>query len=259
MRYLRLFYSFFKASLIADLQNRVNFLSRIFTDIFWYASQLIVIEAIYLHTDQIAGWTAPDMRVFLGVLFLMDALFMILFSENFDSISQKIRKGDLDLLLVKPLSSQFVISLQRFNTAIFGNLVLAVCYLTWALSQVPFLWVNLASALLLVPCGLVVCYSIRFFLVCIAVVTTRAENIQFLWYQIYKLGARPDAVYPQAVRRVFLSIIPVAFIASVPARGVLGQLDLKTSLTAVIVAIVLLWLSGKAWSAALRNYTSASS
>ncbi len=38
---------------------------------------------------------------------------MIILSENLDQFSEKVHKGDLDLLLAKPVNSQFMISLQK--------------------------------------------------------------------------------------------------------------------------------------------------
>ena len=71
------------------------------------------------------------MRVFLGLLFVIDAIYMIIIHENLENMSEKVRKGDLDLLLAKPVNSQFMITLQKANTAIIGNLVLGTSWLIY--------------------------------------------------------------------------------------------------------------------------------
>ena len=136
-RYLRIFGSFFKASFIADIEYRTNFITRITTDIFWYLAQVIVFEALYQHTELIGSWNVHQTRVFLGVLFIVDAFYMILFSDNLDRLSEKVRRGDLDMLLTKPVNSQFMISCQRISTALFGNLLLGIGWLTFALWNLP--------------------------------------------------------------------------------------------------------------------------
>ena len=123
-KYVLLYIAMFKASFIADLEYRANFFSRILTDVFWYSAQILTFEVIYTHTNKIGDWGIKEMRVFLGLLFVIDAFYMVFIHENLDSITEKVRKGDLDMLLAKPVNSQFMITLQKANTAILGNLIL---------------------------------------------------------------------------------------------------------------------------------------
>jgi ABC-2 type transport system permease protein len=70
---------------------------------------------------------------------------------------------------------------------------------------------------------------------------------------------RPDTVYPSWLRYLVLTILPVGFIASVPAQMVLGLQTASYLGFAVIAAAVVLWISTKYWHFALRFYSSASS
>ena len=190
-KYARMLSAFFKASLVADLEFRANFATRIITDCFWYAAQIVSFETIFRHTDKIGDWNVSQTRVFLGMLFIVDAFYMIFFSDNLDKISERVRKGELDLLLTKPLNSQFMLSCQRINTAIIGNLILGSLWLAFSLAALPdFNWLRLLWLLLLVPSGLLSLYSIRFAFSSTALIFTRSDNLQYLWFQIYRLGMR---------------------------------------------------------------------
>ncbi len=136
-KYLRLYLAFFRASLVADLEYRANFITRIFTDIVWYSAQIITFESLFLHTQRVGDWDVHQTRVFLGLVFIVDAFYMILFHDNLDRMNTSIRKGDLDLLLVKPVSSQFMLSCQRVTTAMIGNLFIGVGWFVWALWSIP--------------------------------------------------------------------------------------------------------------------------
>jgi hypothetical protein len=87
---LTLEWSLFKLSAMADLQVPFNLGLQFINDILWYAMQIILFEALYLHVNNLGGWGIAEMRVFLGVLFLVDAFQMILFAYNFDVFSEKI-------------------------------------------------------------------------------------------------------------------------------------------------------------------------
>jgi ABC-2 type transport system permease protein len=260
-KYLRIFGAFFRASFIADIEFRFNFILRIFTDLLWYASHILLFEVLYLQTSTINGWTLPETRVFLGVLFVVDAMWMILFSENLDQFSEKVRKGDLDLNLVKPINSQFMLSFKKISTAFFFNFTVANAFLIYALLHVettitPSRLILLA---LIIPASLIIVYSLRFLFACITIIFTNTDNITFLWYQIYKLGTRPDSIYPPIIRYVILSLMPVGFVASVPASLVLGKANPWLALAALFIGALNLYLTHRFWNYSLKHYTSASS
>lgn len=259
-KYLSLYFSLFRTSFIADLEYRVNFLTRFATDIIWYAAQIATFEVLFRHTPKIGDWNLEQMRVFLGVMFVVDGLYMIILSENLDQFSEKVRKGDLDLLLAKPVNSQFMLSLQKASTAMIGNLLLGLSWFTYSLLQLPdFEWLRLFWLLLLIPCGLVALYTMRFMIATTAVIFTRSENLQFVWYQIYRLGMRPDSIYVPWFKWILLTALPVGVIASVPARAILEPPNPALFAWVVILAAILLYLSNKFWKYSLKFYSSASS
>lgn len=259
-KYLSLYAAMFRASFIADLEYRVNFLTRIVTDIFWYIAQITTFEVLFHHTQYIGAWNLEQMRVFLGVVFVVDALYMIILSENLDQFSEKVRKGDLDLLLAKPANSQFMISLQKASTPAIGNLGIAVAWFIYSMVQLPgFEWIRLFWLILLVPCGLIALYAMRFSMAATAVIFARSENLQFIWYQIYRLGMRPDSIYVPWMKWLLLTALPVGVIASVPARALLEPPRYELFVWVVVLSGILIYLTNKFWKFALRSYSSASS
>ena len=260
LKYIKLYIAMFKTSFIADLEYRANYFTRIMTDVLWYIAQIMTFEVIYQHTEKIGDWDKYQMRVFLGLLFVIDALYMIIIHENLDNISEKVRKGDLDLLLAKPVNSQFMLTLQKANTALFGNLILGVAWLLYALSDLPnFNWYRLLWLIILIPCSLMVIYSIRFMLSATSVIFTRSENLQFLWWQIYKLGMRPDSMYNPFIKYLVLTALPVGVIVSIPARALLNPPELTYLLWPLILGPLLVYGTHRFWNFALKFYSSASS
>lgn len=259
-KYSQLFVAFFKASFLADLEYRANFITRVLTDIFWYAAQIVTFETLFRYTEKIGDWNLHQMRVFLGVLFVVDALYMIIFSENLDRMSDKVRKGEMDLLLAKPVSSQFMLSCQRMATAIIGNLFLGIAWLGFSLWNLPgFNVLSLLWLLLLIPVGLLTLYSVRFIVSAMAVIFTRSENLQYLWYQLYRLGMRPDSIYFPWLKYLLLTLFPVAFIASVPASALLDPPNFGLFAWALLWSVCWLYGSSRFWKYALTHYSSASS
>ncbi len=260
LKYLGLLASFFKASLMSELEYRFNIGARIVTDILWYTAQLSVFEVLFRHTTNLNGWNLPETRVFMGILFITDAIYMMLFSENLDRMGEKVRKGDLDLLLVKPINSQWMLSFQKISVAYIGNLIIAIGWLLYALSQIgEFQWVRLIWLLLTIPIGLSLIYSIRFMTSATALYFTRADAVTYIWYQVYRLGTRPHAIYPEVLRYAVLTLIPIAFLASVPAEILLDKSRPEILIWGLILSVLLIKASSLFWNRGLRSYSSASS
>ncbi len=262
-RYWTVWTAFFRASAITELEYRLNITLRIFTDIIWYSAQIAVFRVLFLQSSTIGGWTLEQTQVFLGVLFFVDAIWMFLFSENLDRFSEKVRKGDLDMMLAKPVNSQFMMSMNKVSAAYMGNLFISFGFIIYALFELdkvqPIVWPRLLWLFLFIPSGVAICYCLRFFFSASALYLVRAENISYLWYQIYKLGTRPDSFYPPWLRYLILSIVPVGFIASVPTHMLFGDdVGLFVPLVLLITAGAL-YLSNRYWNWALKQYSSASS
>lgn len=245
---------------MAELEFRFNVAARFFTDIIWYAAQLSVFEVLFRHTTSMNGWNIDETRVFMGVLFVTDAIYMLLFSENLDRMGEKIRRGDLDLLLVKPVNSQWMLSFQKVSIAYMGNAIFSLVWLIWSLSQLP----NQSSAALLwlfatVPMSISIVYTIRFVTASAALFFTKSDAVNYIWYQLYRLGTRPDSFYPAILRYVVLSAFPIAFLASIPAQIILGKTGPMILFWGYFLAALFIFGSTRFWKRGLRAYSSASS
>lgn len=266
-RYFFILVAFFKASAVAELEYRLNLVIKVVNDFIWYGAQLALFEVLFTHTKSISGWTIDSTRVFMGVLFASDAIYMLFLSENLDHLTEKVRRGDLDLLLVKPINSQFMLSCQKLSPVYFVNFILSLCWLTWALGSLPnpVAWPRLLFLVVSIPCSVTICYSIRFFFSATSIIFVRAENISYIWYQLFRLGTRPDSIYPSWLRYSVLSLLPVGFIASVPSRVILSTTpfpdfeSLGLILAGVVVASTCLFLTTRYWRYTLKFYASASS
>ncbi len=257
---LSYFKAVFFASLKADLEYRANFFMRVLIDVFWYLSQILTFEIIFNYSPNIGQWALPQMRFFLGVLFVIDALYTLLFHDNIDRISENIRKGELDFILTKPVSSQFLISLQRVSTAVISNLLLSLAWLIWASLQLQTLTVTRMLILLItIPFSLLLIYSLRFLIATLSLIFIRAENVQYLWYQIYRLGMRPDQIYPSWLRRILFTILPVGLVASLPTQIILGFASDWYLLLVIGLSYLFFKASQWFWAYALKHYSSASS
>jgi ABC-2 type transport system permease protein len=250
-----------QTSLIAELEFRANIALKIFNDFIWYFIQISIFEVLYLHTAQISGWDLNKVRVFLGCLFLSDTINMIFYHENLEQLSERVRKGELDVILAKPVDSQFMISFYRFHPSYFINFTICFSWLLYALYQVTgeiTAWVVL-KIIIMVLCSNVIMYSLRFMIASLSILIGRSENLSQIWYSLFRMSLRPDFVYPAWLRYGLLFVVPLAFIASVPAHVVLGLRSDWWVFGAMVVALICYSIGAFLWHRVLRQYASVSS
>ena len=225
-KYLSLYNAFFKASFAADLEYRLNFLFLVIAEYIWYSTQLILFEVLYRHTKIIGNWNLDQMRVFIFLVLFIDSIYMILWDPNFSAFTDNVRKGTLDLLLMKPINSMFMLSSQKISVAHIPCFFITAAGFIWSISQLgDFNWLKLFWLILLIPAGLSVIFCGRFSLNCSAILFTRADFLQYIWYSMFRLGLRPDAIYSGFIRFILIFIIPFAMIASIPARILLEPIQ----------------------------------
>jgi ABC-2 type transport system permease protein len=196
-----------------------------------------------------------------GVAFLADGIYQVLFSQNLEHFFTLVRKGDLDLYLTKPINSQFMVSCQRVAVANIVNLGLALIYLVWAINHLshPVGWAQIVVFSVLILSGLVISYALHFMFATFNVIFQDFSAVQFVWYQLYRLATRPDPIYPGFLRMIVMTVFPVAFFASVPARVFVEGFSLTMLMASLGMATGLLVISSRFWKSALRRYASASS
>lgn len=253
---LRLEWTLFKISAIADLQVSVNLLIQFFNDILWYILQIVLFETLYLNVSQLNGWTIAEMRTFLGVLFLVDAFQMILFAHNFDVFSEKIAKKELDLLLLRPVSSQQLMTTQKLQCSFILNALFAIVWLIWSISLLPggFSWIRFFSIFVIVPAGLATFYSTRLVMCTMALLLTRAEHFHELYHTFFKMGQRPDRLYGPTLRYFILLVFPVGMIASVPSSFLIDPTNGLNLIMLIFAAVFSLFIVNRFWRWSVKRY-----
>ncbi len=259
-KYAVIYKAFFKASLVADLEYRLNFVFLVLAEFVWYSTQLILFEVLYRHTNIIGNWNVSQMRVFIFLVLFVDSIYMILWDPNFSSFTDNVRKGTLDLLLMKPINSMFMLSSQRISVSHIPCFFITAAGLIWALGELPqFTWMKLLWLIILIPSGLAVIFCGRFALNSTSIIFTRADFLQYVWYSLFRLGLRPDAIYSGFLRIILIFIVPFAMVASIPARVLLEPTEPWMLAWALVLPFLLFFLLKRYWVYCLKFYSSASS
>jgi ABC-2 type transport system permease protein len=109
----------------------------------------------------------------------------------------------------------------------------------------------LAAALIL--------YSLWFLLATSTIWFVKTWSATEVLRSVLTAGRYPVSAYPPLLRSLLTSVIPVAFMTTVPAEALLGRASVSSVGFALLAAALSLAISRAFWLFALRSYTSASS
>ncbi len=261
-RYCSLYLALWRNSIIREMGFKTNFLLWIVVELLWFALQLSFIAVIYSHTDHIGDWTKWQVVLLMGTAHFIQQVFQAFFFTNCVELSDLIRTGRLDFMLLLPVNTRFLISLRKVDLGGFVNAASALMVIVYSLKQlalVPSFFQVLGFGLFAVM-GILIHYSLMFLLSTISFWTVRAQGIVWGYYSLFNISRLPDAAYRGFFRAFFTFVLPMVLVANVPAKVLIAKLHAPADLALlVIIMFACAAVSEFAWRFSVRRYTSASS
>ncbi len=259
-RYLRLLRIFTTNSVQLELEYRANFFFNMCNSLITTATGFLVLYVMFSKAESVGGWTFNEVLVLYGVYMIFEALVDIFLYPNLSKMTEYIRKGDMDFFLLKPISSQFMVSVRYTRVWMFPQLLIAFAVIGYGMVQTgQFNLLNIVLLALLLVCALVMVYALWFIMNTAAFWLVKVENISELWFAFFQAASFPVSAFPSWARFLFTFIVPIAFITTIPASAAVGRLTWGFGVSSVLVAAILFALSQLFWRYAVVNYTSASS
>jgi len=265
------FLTFARNSLVRDMTFRANFIIQCITSVSWMAMNLGYYLLIFQFTSSIGentGWGKYEFLVFLATTLFVNSIVQAFFMPNIEEFSELIRTGGLDFALLKPIDTQFLISLQKIDFSSLSNLLFAAGLLAYSLVNLPEL-PSLVQVLLYpvyVLCGVAILYSLMITLAATSVWLGRNQTLYEFWFYITNFSRYPMEIYRGTVgtplRWAFTFVIPLLIVVNVPARLMampLADQSWPLALFALLATAGVLWGSRAIFSRAMLSYRSASS
>lgn len=261
-RYLTIYAALWKNSVTREMSFKGNFILWIVVELLWFGLQLCFVGVVFSQTSSVGTWTQWQMVLLVGASNFIQQVYQAFFLTNCTNLSELIRTGKMDFLLLLPVNTRFLVSLRQVDLGAFVNALFAVCVMIFAAGKLGLHPTpqQLLGFSLLCAVGILIHYSLMFMLAAISFWTVRAQGIVWGYYNLFNIARMPDEAFHGAFKAVFTFALPVLLVSNVPAR-VLA--DKVTSLEALLVLLGLgvAWalISEWFWRVSVSRYTSASS
>ena len=269
--YARVLSTFARNSLVRDMTFRTNFIIQSVSSVSWTAMNLGFYILIFSLTPMIGegtGWGMMEFFVFLATTYFVTSLVQTLFMPNAEEFSELIRTGGLDFVLLKPIDTQFIVSLRRVAWSQMTNFGFGILLLVHALTKLQYTpgLVEMILYPLYIVCGVAIMYSLMISLSATSIWLGRNQTLTNFWFYITNFSRYPMEIYQGTygtpLRHFFTFIIPVLVVVNVPARLMAMPFQAQNwPLAAFALVATAFSLVASRWvfQSALLSYRSASS
>lgn len=259
--YFIIYLRFIKNCFIAQMEYRTNFVLGIAVEIAYLFSKLLYVIVVY-KTDLHIGDITPDgILMFVGTYTIMTGLYAGLFFTNFVRIPDYVRTGELDLLLVKPISLQFMVSLRYIDLGMpIPNLAAGITMVSigWSALGIPVTFYNLCVFALYLAAALMITYGLMIIPALLSFWFVNTGGLAGIFYAIWDANNMPMPIYSRLIQRIGVYVLPFLVITNFAPMTVMGQLDKGLMLWGAAAPLLLLAAVRLVWNKAIKNYSSAS-
>ena len=260
-RYFKTIRLFWSTAFASQLEYQLNFLIELLAMFGTLLGSIFILSLFFTGGRQLGDWTWESALVIQGVYTFLDGLTNALLRPNLTEIVNYVREGTLDYVLLKPIDSQFWLSVKKFSFAGLPEIILGLSIAFWAAikSATSFSLYSISVFIVSIIIGFVILYSVWFLIAASSIWFVKTWNATEVLRALLAAGRYPISAYPVVLRFIFTVILPVAFLTTFPAEAILGELKYNILFFGLILSSLFFVFSRLFWKFALKHYTSASS
>lgn len=260
-KYLQIFLQLQKINLMKRMAYPVSFLFSVCTIFLTMVLSILFVNVNFSYINNLAGWSYFQILAVVGSYMIIEGI-MWAFLGQLNSVNTHIMEGTMDGILLKPLDDQFFVSFWRGDPEDSVRIVTGSVLLIMAIKNtVGWNLTHLFLFLLLLFNGAVILYSFNLMMRSISFWIIDGSGLWILMERVTSNSQFPiDIYYQKVVRNILTFVIPLAFVATVPARILTNDnIDWKFAAMSFLMMLIFFSVGRLFWKFSLKHYSSASS
>lgn len=240
---------------------RGNFWGTAAVSLGWAFFSVVSMLLLTSNVSSIFGWSRVELLILTGVYSVVAGMFHIFFTANFWHLPRIIHLGQLDGILLKPVDSQFLLSVRYINFPTFPRVLAAIVFIIYLLSanNINVTFYEWMYFIILSLFGLLLFYSVWYIFMTILVWQSHLTNLTDLLFHVMDTAKYPKEMYENLGQYISMFLLPFVLTITLPTKVLFGRTSLVDVFIIMVVSACLFFFSKFFWRFALRSYTSASS
>ncbi len=245
----------FIISLTSRLSASVFFIGKVLRFLFF----TVFLLTLFSQTQLLSGYNVLQMLFFYLTFNLLDTLTQLLFREAY-RFRPLVVSGDLDLVLIKPMSPLFRGLMGGADPLDLLMLIPYIGALIVIAQRLGNVTVGSVSVyIVLFVNGFIIATGFHILVLALAIVTTEIDHALMIYRDITSMGRVPVDIYHEPLRSILTFAVPVGIMMTFPAKAFLGLLSPWFIILSIGLGIVFFAVCLRVWRYALSKYASASS
>ena len=261
-RYMRIYKHILSFTAKYMMAYRVNFFIRSLHNIFYVATFFIVTLVIYQHTSVLGGWVKNEAILLFSLVHITYGIQLFLFMRGVEEFMRlRIKSGDFDLDLLKPVNSQFMAFFRMpwIDSVIFTVIVLVLFVRQVLILSSQISLINFISFIAAYLVCLIIWYLILVSYATVSFYVTQAQQVIYFIEKASDFAQYPTNIFPKIIQQTFFTVLPIAFVSYVPSSILLGK-NVKMMWLIILIILPISFIINKiSWREGLKHYSSASS
>lgn len=205
---------------------RADFIASILDGALWQTSVIVFASVLLTRFPSIGNWSSPAVLLLASMRMTSHGLVTLFFGRIL-YIHRIVQDGQIDGYLTRPMSVYRQIQYAQFSVNAFGDLLVAVSMLVVAIAWFDQTWTPLRVVFLIggIIGGAFMEAAITNVFAGLTLIRPYAASWAFRFQEILSaVGNYPLNILPIAVQLTLTYLLPIAFIAYLPAAAITGQL-----------------------------------
>lgn len=213
------------ASIRGQMQYRLNFYIGVLAGLFFQGIGIVFVWAILETFSSLGGWNFREVALLYGLRLTAHGVYLVFFSTIY-SIDELVREGGYDRLLVRPIHLLLQIMFSNFRIAVIGDLVGGVAILIAAIAAQDITWTPTPILLLITAVlgGAMIDGALQILPASLTFRYIESWPARVIFDDIFsRFGNYPLNIFGAIAERMLTFIVPVAFVAWLPAATLLDK------------------------------------
>lgn len=252
------------ASIRSKMQYKLNFITSAVTTGMIMVLDFVILSAILYRFHDVVGWNIYEVGILYGISSASISLYR-LFAPEINDFEKYIVQGEFDQLLIRPVSPLLLLltrnlDLSRIGGLVQGLSVLGISLAGLAVEGKELIWLLLFSPVAILSGG-VIYFSIGLATAALTFWTHQMRDLlAFTIYAPANAANYPIGLYPNWLKWLFFSALPIAYMNYLPMLTLLGKGgSWHYPLVTPLAAAGALYVSRQLWHFGIRHYHSTGS
>ena len=248
-------------SVVRAMMFRFDFLVWLAVDFIWMMVNILLIEVIFGHVDDLAGWGKYEMLVLIGTAMIISRLFGFFFMSNLLDLGSKIRLGEFDFTIIQPGNPLFMVSTRQVDLEGLPNALVGVGVVIYSIGKLglePHIGQIILYALMLFL-GILVHYGALLIIASASFWIISTEGIENGYFNLFQFSRLPRSAFKGIFNFLLVYIIPVVIISNLPTRALIDGINWLNLVWLAAATGLWFFIACSLFSYGSRRYTSASS